>query len=670
MDQARTYRPDIDGLRCVAILTVVLAHAGMPGLAGGYVGVDVFFVISGFLITRILWDELPGYPATLAGFYERRARRILPALMAAMAATLAAGFVALGPRAFAELARSAIATTLFVSNVLFWNTSSDYFGADVRLAPLLHTWSLAVEEQFYILFPLILALIARGGRRRALLAIAGICLVSFALSEHALLTGRQQAAFYLLHSRAWELGLGAALALGALPVLRGRLAAEAIALLAAAAILVPVLAYGSATRFPGLAALPPCLGTAALIWLHGSRGTAVRTALAWRPVVFVGLISYSVYVWHWPIIVFDRILHGEPTPLRSLACIALSLAVGAASWAWIERPFRRPWGPLHTRRAVFAASAAAMAAMTVTGAVISLSNGLPGRLPPVAARAFAAADDTSPLGDHCRGIARIGDTACRFGAQPAGEAADFLLWGDSHAGAVLPGVEAAAVRAGRNGFVVGQTACAPLLGVDRIDLGTDSRCSDFAAAVLKFLQGRDDMPVVILAGRWALAAEGSRSDEPERNALLAPRAGSLPSGTVADNLAVFRAGLADTVAAIRATGRRVVILGGVPEIGWSVPDVLGAHLMHGTPLPPAPTAGEVASRNARVDAVLAELAREPGVAVLPLAPIFCTPGCAVNDAEGRPLYVDDDHLSRTGAAEMLGGPIHDAVWGAGAMAVR
>ena len=196
---------------------------------------------------------------------------------------------------------------------------------------------------------------------------------------------------------------------------------------------------------------------------------------------------------------------------------------------------------------------------------------------------------------------------------PAGQAADFLLWGDSHAGAVLPGVEAAAVRAGKTGFVAGQTACAPLLGVDRIDLGTDHRCSDFAAAVLAFLEGRDDMPVVILAGRWALAAEGSRSDEPERSALLAPRAGGLPSGTVADNLAVFRSGLANTVAAIRATGRRVVILGGVPEIGWSVPDALGARLMHGTPLPSAPTAADVAARNARVDAVLADLGREPGV---------------------------------------------------------
>ncbi|MFO1209637.1 MAG: acyltransferase family protein [Amaricoccus sp.] len=664
MDQARNYRPDIDGLRCVAILTVVLAHAGVPGLEGGYVGVDVFFVISGFLITGILWNELPGYPATLAGFYERRARRILPALMAAMAATLAAGFVALGPKAFAELARSAVATTLFVSNFLFWNTSSDYFGADVRLAPLLHTWSLAVEEQFYILFPLILALIARGGRRRAVLAIAGICLASFALSEHALLTGRPQAAFYLLHSRAWELGLGAALALGAPPVPRSRAAAEVLALAAAAAILVPVLAYGPATRFPGLAALPPCLGTAALIWLHGARPTAVRAALSRRPVVFVGLISYSVYVWHWPIIVFDRILHGEPGPLRSLACIGLSLAVGAASWAWIERPFRRPWGPLHTRRAVFAASVAAMAVMTAAGALISLTDGLPGRLPPAAARAFAAADDTSPIGDHCRGVGRIGDPACRFGAEPAGDTADFLLWGDSHAGAVLPGVEAAAVRAGKNGFAAGQTACAPLLGVDRIDLGMDHRCSDFADAVLKFLQGRDDMPVVILAGRWALAAEGSRSDEPGRTAILVPRDAALPSGTVADNLAVFRAGLGDTVAAIRATGRSVVILGGVPEIGWSVPEAIGAQLMHGTPLPPAPTAAEVASRNARVDAVLADLAREPGVTVVPLAPLFCTPACAVADPDGRPLYVDDDHLSRTGAAEILGGPIYEAAWGA------
>ncbi len=159
--ETRAYRPDIDGLRCFAVSVVVLSHAGLPWFAGGYVGVDVFFVISGYLITRILWAGLDDYPRSIATFYERRARRILPALMVAVTATLAAGAFVLGPDQFAELGNSAIATTLFVSNLWFWDASRDYFAPSVRLAPLLHTWSLAVEEQFYIVFPLLMALTAR-----------------------------------------------------------------------------------------------------------------------------------------------------------------------------------------------------------------------------------------------------------------------------------------------------------------------------------------------------------------------------------------------------------------------------------------------------------------------------------------------------------------------------
>ena len=308
------YRPDIDGLRCVAISTVVLSHAGVPWFAGGYVGVDVFFVISGYLITRILRAGLDDYPRSIATFYERRARRILPALMVAVAAVLVAGAWVLGPTPFERLAQSTIATTLFVSNLWFWNSSSDYFGADVRFEPLLHTWSLAVEEQFYIVFPLLLALMARARRRLVRPLIAGICLVSLGMAVHALATDRPQSAFYLLQSRAWELGIGALLALSAIPVPRQRGVVESLAVLAGAGILVPVFFYDVATPFPGLAALPPCVGTAMLIWLGGGSESRVKAALSLSPVVFIGLISYSLYVWHWPIIVFDRILHGEATP--------------------------------------------------------------------------------------------------------------------------------------------------------------------------------------------------------------------------------------------------------------------------------------------------------------------------------------------------------------------
>ncbi len=657
------YRPDIDGLRCVAITTVVLSHAGLSRFAGGYIGVDVFFVISGFLITRILWAGLDDYPRSLLGFYERRARRILPALMVAVVATVLVGAFLLDARSFERLARSALATTFFASNLRFWSASGDYFAADVRLDPLLHTWSLAVEEQFYIVFPLVLALVARAGRRRLVPLMVAICAVSFAISVHAIATGRSQTAFYLLQSRAWELGLGAILALTRIPVPSRRLVIEALALVAAAAILLPVFLYDESTPFPGLAALPPCLGAAVLIWLNGARDNLVRTGLSLRPVVFVGLISYSLYVWHWPIMVYGQLLHGRASLRLALATVALSVVVGAASWWFVERPFRRPTGLLRTRNAVFSASGAAIAATAAVAATVLLAGGFPGRLPARAAQAMEAAEDVHPLSLTCRDVEAIGASACRIGAQPAGPRADFLLWGDSHAGAVIGGVERAAELSGRNGFVATKLACAPLLHVERLDQGPDLHCAAFNDAVMAFLGGRDDIPVVILSARWALSAEGTRTDEGGKDALLADVAGNLPSGTPDRNYAIFRAGMRDTVDAILATGRRVVILGGVPEIGWPVPETLARSLMTGKPMPAVPTAADVERRNARAESLFAELARMPGVTFVPVTARFCDPDCIVTDPQRVPVYSDDDHLSRSGATTYLAPLIAASVWG-------
>lgn len=659
----RRYRPDIDGLRCTAVLAVLLAHSGVPWFRGGYVGVDVFFVISGFLITRILWHDLDNSSASLLHFYERRARRILPALALMTTATLAAGCATLGPQRLVEVAQSAVASALLVSNVFFLRVVRDYFGTDILLQPLLHTWSLAVEEQFYLLFPLVLALIARAGRRRALPLIALICFVSFALAEHAIATGRQQAAFFLLHLRAWEIGVGTILAIACPRSPTNRTVIEALALLAAAAILLPLIVYDGTTPFPGHAALPPVLGAAALIWLNAGGRSAVGRALSWRPAVFVGRISYSVYLWHWPIMVFDRVMAGSPTTIRALICVALSLLVGAASWRWIERPFRDPAISLQGHQRVLSATGAMTALAVGVAGMIWFSDGLPGRISPEAMRAFAARSDIHPLRKQCRTVATLGAAHCRIGAPVASEApADFLLWGDSHAEALAAAIEVAGLQAGKNGFVTVLTGCAPLLHVDRINEGPPRRCSDYAAAVVDFLRHRDDMPVVILSARWGLSADGARSDEPSRRFVLASRSHGLPSGHSHDNLAIFREGISDTLSAIRATGRRTVILGSVPELGWSVPDSLGQSILLHRPAPDPPNAASIAARTARSDAVLRALVAS-GVTFVPLVPVLCTPVCAVTDPAGRPAYIDDDHMSRSGAVGLLAGLLRDAIWG-------
>ena len=283
------YRADIDGLRAVAILPVIFYHAGFPGPSGGFIGVDVFFVISGYLITSIVAGEIANGRFSLVSFYERRARRILPALTAVILATIAVGWFVLLPTEMTGLGQSIVATAFFMSNVYF-TVTLDYFAPAAEFVPLLHTWSLAVEEQFYLFFPPLLMLLAARQWWRPLWIVAGLSLLSFAVAVVALPL-KPDWVFYLIFFRAWELGAGAMLALTSLQLPKGRLAKELLAAAGILAILIPVFTYDTSTPFPAAAALPPVLGTTILIWIGArSGGSMVNTMLGYRAMVWIGLI--------------------------------------------------------------------------------------------------------------------------------------------------------------------------------------------------------------------------------------------------------------------------------------------------------------------------------------------------------------------------------------------
>ena len=353
------YRADIDGLRAVAVLPVVLYHAGVLGMSGGFLGVDVFFVISGFLITSIIATEISEHRFSLLSFYERRARRILPALTVVVLSTFAVGWVLLVPSEYKSLGQSALASALFLSNVYFTLTL-DYFAPAAEFSPLLHTWSLAVEEQFYLFYPPVLALLfAWRGIRAALWAVAGISGLSLAAAV-VMLPVKPDWVFYLIFFRAWELGIGAVLALSFFPVPRRRLLREIIAITGLLAILVPVFLYDSSMPFPGIAAVPPVFGAAAIIYIgKESLGSTVNKILAHRSLVWIGLISYSLYLWHWPILAFFRIGREHVSLPLDVGLLAVAVSVGVAwvSYRVIEYPFRArpPYG--FTRNAIFGLSA-------------------------------------------------------------------------------------------------------------------------------------------------------------------------------------------------------------------------------------------------------------------------------------------------------------------------
>ena len=372
------HRREIDGLRAVAVLPVILFHAGVGVFSGGYVGVDVFFVISGFLITSILIEDVQNGRFSLLRFYERRARRILPALSVVMLACIPFAYLWMAPMQFKDFGISLASVVLFASNVLFW-LQDDYFAGASELKPLLHTWSLAVEEQFYFFFPLVIAAFWRFGRNRVFVLVLLLALASLVFSEYA---SRHWASmnYYLISSRAWELLAGSICAfLGHDRMQRSH---DGLAALGLVLIVIPVFLFDEQTRFPSLFALAP-VGGAALVILFADDKTRVGKVLSCRPLVWVGLISYSAYLWHQPVFAFARLRAMEEPPLFvMLGLCVLTLGLAWLSWAYVEQPFRRGKRPLLPGRLqVFGGAVAVGIVIAGIGAWTYVKKGFPDRVP-------------------------------------------------------------------------------------------------------------------------------------------------------------------------------------------------------------------------------------------------------------------------------------------------
>lgn len=461
------YRADIDGLRALAVLPVVFYHAGVSLFSGGYVGVDVFFVISGYLVGTILFTEIDAGIFSLAAFYERRARRILPAFLVCLAVTLTAGFVLLLPDDAIALGWSGVASLVFASNVWFYAQSESYFDAPAETKPLLHTWSLGVEEQFYIVFPLMLMVLARisrsSGREAGIRAICICILIAASLGLSAWGTiYRPNGTFYLLPTRFWELLVGAMLALPLWHIALPRRAAEALAAIGVASILSPVFAYGPATSYPGLAALPPVLGAALVIFV-GRNAVPTCTArwLGAPPLRRVGLASYSLYLWHWPLLAFSRARFGsEPGVAIRASCVIAALALALLSWRFIEQPFRERRGLIPKRRLLPLYLCGIGFGLTLALG-LALLAGIPQRLP-ASVRALAQEQGLrDPLQSKCFDAPKVvrSQAFCLRGAH--GTPPSFLMVGDSHGEAIAGGVFRAAETAGVAGLQITQSGWRP-----------------------------------------------------------------------------------------------------------------------------------------------------------------------------------------------------------------
>ena len=365
------YRKEIDGLRALAVIPVILFHAGFKGFSGGFIGVDIFFVISGYLITSIILNDKKEGKFSIVQFYERRARRILPALFFLILCTLPFAYFWMIPHQLEEFGLSIISTVFFVSNVYFWR-HSDYFDGAVESLPLIHTWSLSVEEQFYLIFPIFLILIYSLKRRWTVSILLLIFLISFVITEWGW-RNEPLANFYLSPSRAWELMLGSLCAFFLLSPRNFSKLKEPLAWLGAILLILSFFLIDNSTPFPSYFSLLPTVGTALLI-MFAFGNTSVGKILSIRPLVFLGLISYSLYLWHQPIFVFSRMKNlGEFDSYIYFLLILLSVLMAYLSWKFIEKPFRNREN--FSRKSIFLLSAVFILALSTIGFISYKTEG-------------------------------------------------------------------------------------------------------------------------------------------------------------------------------------------------------------------------------------------------------------------------------------------------------
>jgi peptidoglycan/LPS O-acetylase OafA/YrhL len=604
------YRADIDGLRAIAVLLVVAYHIGLPWFTGGFVGVDIFFVISGFLISGILLREQATGTFSIVRFYERRIRRILPALVAVLIFTFVAGYFALLPNEMKELGQSILAALFSAANIFFWKTSS-YFQAPALSKPLLHTWSLAVEEQFYLVFPLLLLLLHRLPRRTLKLTIVILALASFTISAIGVYS-HAGSTFYLPHTRAWELLVGTILALEIVPSPRSTIARNLTATSGLTLILIAALVFTSQTPFPGAAALLPCLG-AALIIASGFTGTSVvGKLLSTRPFVFVGLISYSLYLWHWPLLLINKYEYFRQIHLSKAWLFFVMAGIATLSWRFIEQPFRSGAFKL-SRTHLFAVAAAAAAIVSALSAWAIASNGIPTRFSPdvlALAQYTKSGWQDSQWHNGCFAYAFSIPPHC---LAPSTERPDFLLFGDSHAAHLSYGLSITFPEIEL--LQANVSNCKPLLTSRN---SPDPFCRQLISSIFDHFLTDHHPDGVLLSALW-----NPTDAKP----------------------------LADTVAYLHAAHLRVYVVGPSATYDQPLPNLLVNAIFRGDPTLPAHHLDPAPPQFQAFDELLAHAALSNGAyRYISLRQLMCSESeCVEYAAPSVPVQFDNSHFTNAGS---------------------
>ncbi|TDL88130.1 acyltransferase family protein [Meridianimarinicoccus aquatilis] len=648
MSSQFAYRPEIDGLRAIAVLSVILFHTHEPLLPGGFVGVDIFFVISGFLITSIIDREIVTGRFSVARFYERRIRRIFPSLFLVLLVCLPFAWWLMTPDQMQNFSQSVLATSVFLSNVYFY-LKTGYFEQSAHVLPLLHTWSLAVEEQYYVLFPLLMLVLARGPRALLLLALIALFSASLVLS---ILWGESSPMFnfFMLATRGWELLAGALLALTGhhvRPFLETRVRLrQGLELAGILGLAHGVLLLDKSVPFPGLAALPVVFGTVLLIASMTDRSLVGRL-LASKPAVGIGLISYSAYLWHQPVLAFARIGWSPLPPAALIALFVLTMGLAYLSWRFVEKPFRnRAW---LTTRMVLSGGTAMIVLFCVIGAAGHLQRGFAQRYD-AQTLALAATAEISPFRSECHteGLEyRRPSEACVYVVSPA----SWAVFGDSHGVEIALALSEPLSRQQDGVIHLTFSGCAPALDFSYSNPG----CHEWVNETLAFLESSDSILNVMLVYRSAFHLYGEHGVHGDDYEAL--RTGSAPlflqdAGAAAARAAYWK-NLDKIVGRLTEAGKSVYLLSPVPELPLPI-----ERLIFDTSRPIEERRNASTPRqflDARLGDINAQLATFDGnkVHVLRLDDILCDTASCIATQDGTAYYFDDNHLSMAGARAVI-----------------
>lgn len=639
----KKFRFDINGLRAWAVLSVVLYHFGVPGFNAGFVGVDVFFVISGFLMTSIIVEGLESQKGlSVFGFYVARAKRIVPALLLLCATLMLVGWITLPAFEYGALGVQVISALGFFSNIKFWR-ETDYFSDTSQDQWLLHTWSLSVEWQFYLLLPVLLLVLWRlkPGRTAASVFLGLLFVASLALS--ALVSARHSAfAFYLLPTRTWEMLAGSMVYFLAGHVALRPLARRVVELLGFALIISAIVIFDTRSVWPGWYAAVPVLGSALVIL--AARQTSIWTGT--RIAQWFGNCSYSLYLWHWPIVVVLVYADLKGNVAATLLGLAATLILGWMSFVLVEQRTRTYLG----RRGNFSSSAVIAACVLLVAVpclFIKLQGGVAGRIDPRIDAVYNEANDKNPRLVECFSVGNKPVPGCTYGGKDLG----VIVIGDSHAGSIMRSMEKALPSKDLHVLDWSFNACPTVAGIKSTEDG--EQCGDFVRqAVEKQKSLPKDVPLVIL-NRSSLYAMGPNEPGRENEIPVTPYYFDKPfSSRSAQYQAALREGIVKTACELAQT-RPVYMLRPIPEMKYSVPKTMGRALMFGNNREVSVPFSEYQQRN-RTSWETQDLAMQQcGVTLLDPTAYLCSGGTCNGARDGIPLYYDDDHLSERGAALLI-----------------